>query len=139
AVWLIAGQRTPPLTLAERMKIRHPRTELQVNNVRVQVPLHYTDTLSPLVLRESEATEHVETRPMPDDPQRSADDGIRLAQGAVLDAAPRHMPYADEQPDQTEDDSTPDTLLMCRSYADEDELNDEGSFNVFQLLNYLIP
>ena len=104
---MIAGHRTRPLTMAERMKLKPPRSEPQVNNVKVQMPLHYPDTLDPLVLRDSEANEHVEPRPVPETPAGYTGQNIRLTDGPILDAPPRRMPYADEEPEPNTDQPTP--------------------------------
>ena len=103
--------------MAERMKLKPPRSEPQVNNVKVQMPLHYPDTLDPLVLHDSEANEHVEPRPVPETPAGYTGQNIRLTDGPILDAPPRRMPYADEEPEPNTDQPTPKQANWAPSWS----------------------
>ena len=123
AIWFLAGQRPRPLTLAERIKLKAPKAESQVNNVKVQRPLQYPDHLSPLILKESEANEHVELRPPTDDSPSSTGDVLRLTQGPIVDTPVRRMPYADDDEPvagSTETDSKTNRPRVM-PYADEEE------------------
>jgi protein involved in polysaccharide export with SLBB domain len=93
---MVAGQRPRPLTLAERIKLKPPRAEPQVNNVKVQAPLQYPGDLSPFILKQAGDNELVELR-QTEEPVGPAGETIRLTEGPIADVPSLRMPGADEE------------------------------------------